>query len=275
MTCDELEAFLHPYLDGEFEPDDRLELENHLSACGPCARRLHEEARFREALHPRMRDIAEARTRAPETLRQRVQSGVRQEHQRQRRAVLLRYGAAAMVVLTASGTYLALRPRPSQPYVEDAARRHARPLPPEIQHASPEVVEQWLDGKLDHRVSVPRFRELAVRSARIANVKDRTAAYVTYEVTRDGGVRRVGLFVFSDSEKELGAMPLPKMEVGSSHGYNVAMWRDGEVVYELVSDLNEADIRRMVTEGSLPGRPPAPAPAPAPSELDVRPVSAH
>ena len=32
----------------------------------------------------------------------------------------------------------------------------------------------------------------------------------------------------------------------TSHGYNVALWRDGEIVYELVTDLDERDIRALL-----------------------------
>jgi mycothiol system anti-sigma-R factor len=296
MTCDELEAFLHPYLDGEFEPQERLELEAHLAACPPCARTLHEEARFREAFRQRMRAGMEGA--APASLRARVQSSLLEAQRQQRRTLLTRSAAAAVVVLAAGGTYIGFRPLASRAYVEDAARRHARPLPPEIQPGTHEAVEQWLDGKLEHRVAVPRFPNLQVRSARIANVKDRTAAYVTYEASpptpgeavsasgspsegaqasagppASAAPRRVGLFFFSDTEDRVGARPLPRVEVDSSHGYNVAIWRDGEVVYELVSDLDEADIRRMVAEGAAGPARTAP-PRPVRPEVEVRAVSA-
>jgi hypothetical protein len=52
--------------------------------------------------------------------------------------------------------------------------------------------------------------------------------------------------------------------VGSSNGYNVVSWRNGDVVYQLVTDLDEQDIRELVPPGQAgPGRP----------VLDVRPAS--
>ena len=38
------------------------------------------------------------------------------------------------------------------------------------------------------------------------------------------------------------------MQVDATQSYNVAVWRDGEVVYELVSDLTEAEIRKLVLD---------------------------
>lgn len=286
MTCDEFESFLHPYLDGEFEARERLELETHLAGCSPCADRLHAEVRFRGAFRQRMRDISEERTSAPASLRLAIQGSLRQEVAVQRRRQRWQLGAAAAVLLTAGGTVWMLRPDPMRPYVDDAARRHARGLPFEIEQSSPEHVEAWFTGKLDHRVAVPRFENLAVSGARIANVKDRPAAYITYQAEHAGASpRRVGLFVFSDTEGAVAANTFPSVDVDTSHGYNVALWRDGEVVYELVSDLDEADIRRLVASGSLPGRSPRPAPVevrtvanpldvvPVSTPLEVRPVS--
>ncbi|MCY1022551.1 hypothetical protein [Pyxidicoccus sp. MSG2] len=40
----------------------------------------------------------------------------------------------------------------------------------------------------------------------------------------------------------------PFLEEFSSHGYSVVSWRDGEVVYEMVTELDEDDIRRMLME---------------------------
>ncbi|HME91840.1 MAG TPA: transmembrane regulator PrtR, partial [Myxococcaceae bacterium] len=61
----------------------------------------------------------------------------------------------------------------------------------------------------------------------------------------------------------------------NSHGYNVAIWRDREIVYELVSDLDESDIRQMVAQSaSSPRRrslvnEPRPAPTTSPPVLQT------
>ena len=44
------------------------------------------------------------------------------------------------------------------------------------------------------------------------------------------------------------AVALNRGRVAPSHGFNVAVWRDEEIVYELVTDLDESDIRRMLAE---------------------------
>lgn len=212
-------------------------------------------------------------TRAPDALRARLQLGIRQEQRRVSQAWWLRASAAAAMVAMAGGGWLALRPEADQRFMEDAARRHAKKLPVEIAGASHENVEAWFDGKLDHRVSVPHLPNVQLSGARISNVTDRPAAYISYERNPDkqgAPARRIGLFVFDDAQREVQAPPLPSVQVGSSLGYNVAVWRDGEVVYELVSDLDESDIRRMIAEQNAVKTRPS---RPATPDVQARPVS--
>jgi anti-sigma factor RsiW len=261
MTCQELDRITYPYLDGEFQTEERLEVEAHLSGCATCAQRIHSEARMQQALRRAARQAMES-TRAPDALRSSIREGLRREQHREQQAGWMRASAAALVLLAAGGAWMAFQPEQRQRFMEDAARRHAKKLPVEITGASHEGVEAWFDGKLDHRVSVPRLAEVRLSGARISNVTDRPAAYISYERTpgKEGApVRRIGLFVFDDARREVEAPPLPSVQVGSSLGYNVAVWREGEIVYELVTDLDETDIRRMLAQqqgaGSKSARP--------------------
>jgi mycothiol system anti-sigma-R factor len=269
MTCQELDRLLYPYLDGEFQPEERLDVETHLGTCADCARRVEEERRFRRAV----RHSVQA-SRAPASLREGIQLGLRRQQRRAYQLQWLRMSAAALVVVAVGGGWIAIRPEERQRFVQDAAKRHAKKLPFEISNAPPEHVEAWFDDKLDHRVAVPRLSNAQVKGARISNVKDRPAAYISYEMAPDKegqAGRRIGVFVFDDTGRELNAPALPALQVDSSEGLNVAVWRDGEIVYELVTDLSEADIRKMLLEKERPSRM-ANAPRPEPT-LPILPVS--
>jgi anti-sigma factor RsiW len=260
MTCQELDQILYPYLDGEFQTEERLDVEAHLNQCAECRQRVHDEARMQQSLRRAARQAVD-NTRAPDSLRARLQVGIQQEQRRSQQAWWLRASAAALVLMTAGGAWMWSQPEQHRHFMEEAARRHAKKLPVEISGDSHEQVEAWFENKVDHRVAVPRFPDVTLAGARISNVKDRPAAYISYEhpAQKEGTpARRIGLFVFDDARREIEAPPLPSVQVGSSLGYNVAMWREGEIVYELVTDLDETDIRRMVTQqagaGSRPSR---------------------
>lgn len=263
MNCMDLDQLLPPLLDGEFGLDKQLDIERHLAECPECSHRVRQEAAFHDAFRQKVRAAADsAATTAPEALRQRVLAGMRREQRWAAMQGWRRLAAAALLVATAAGAYFYARPHSRQRLVDDAARRHAQGLPYEVR--DPEQIEAWFRGKLAHPVRLPQLPSVRLVGARISNVTDRQAAYISYESAHG---RPAGLFVFDDSEDELGAEPLPSIAVSQSHGYNVAYWRDGEIAYELVTDLNEVDIRRMLTQN---GNGMA---EPAPSSFGVQPAS--
>ena len=272
MTCRELEQFLYPYLDGEFGPDERLEVEHHLAACQACALKLHQESRFLQAIRQKAREGTGAS--APRSLRDNVLGGVRREQRQSRQRVWLRAAAAVMVVVGAASAYWALRTPVRKRFLDDATHWYAKRYPHEIQPGSHAQAEAWFHGKLEHRVPVPRLPNARLEGARLAYLQNREAAYIGYEtVSLRGNPGRIGVFVFNDSGREVEAEPHPSLS--NNRGYQVAIWRDGEIVYELVSDLDEADIRSMLQQlqaRSTPPRPEALPLAPVPS-LAVQPAS--
>jgi hypothetical protein len=114
-------------------------------------------------------------------------------------------------------------------------------------------------------VSVPHFPHATAAGARILQVRDKPAAYIRYDAPHP-----MGLFVYGDDhEMDVGAEPA----VGTSNGYNVVSWRNGDVVYQLVTDLDETDVLDLLPP---PHAAPVAAPAAPPSgtpTLDVRPAS--
>ncbi len=265
MNCSELEQVIFPYVDGELDEADAALIEQHLAQCASCSTRVHDEKRFKSELKLK---VQSALTPAPAHLRARVVTQVQKAHRQRVAAQWLRWSAAAAAVtLVTSAAYFSYRPMVRQRFVEDAALRHAKRFPLEIQHPSAEQIEAWFGGKLDHRIAVPRLPNVVPAGARLLNVQAKQAAYIRYD--EPSGIGRVGLFVYDDKQNETDFEDLPNATVGASHGYNVVSWREGDVVYQLVSDLDEADIRKMLS-GSLKR---APASPPARPALEVQPAS--
>ncbi len=274
MNCRELDSLLHAYLDDELVDGERVTVEAHLSGCASCAQQAEIQRHNLSLIRTRAKEGTPV---APVVLKARLHGQIQalESRHRYRRAAQWSAAAASVVVLAALGDqqWHAWQRRL---FIEEAARRHARQLPLEMQ-GQPEVLEAWFGGKLDHRVTVPRFPNATTAGARLLNVRDREAAYIRYDAPRgsSGEPHHLGLFVFDDAgDLNLGA--LPDSAVGNSHGYNVVSWRDGDVVYELVTDLDEHDIRELVphTGADREGQGlPASAPPAARPSLDVRPAS--
>lgn len=235
---------MHSYIDEELVDGERLGLEIHLTGCHTCAHRTQIERHNLTLIRSAGQEGSPV---AHEALRLRIHQAIAgRQRASLARLISLVSAAAAGVAFLAIAANQGWHLRQRQLFVDEAARRYARQLPLEI-HGQPEALEAWFGGKLDHRVTVPHFAHATTAGARLTNVRDREAAYIRYDAPRANSAepRHMGLFVF-DGASELGLSALPGSDISSSHGYNVISWRQGDVVYELVTDLDETDVRALM-----------------------------
>lgn len=262
MNCHELELQLTPYVDGEMGPAERVEIEAHLTGCAACARRVDIERHNLSLVRTLARERGPA---APAHLRQSVFEAIHREDASARRVRLLRLGAAAaglaLAVAVGNQQY---RLHQLRLYEQDAALRHARQFPLEIRQPRVDAIEAFFGGMLDHPVTVPQFPNATATGARLLQVRDKPAAYIRYDARRP-----LGLFVYGDDhEVEIGTQP----EVATTHGYNVVSWREGDVVYQLVTDLDERDVRELLSP-HLSTPPDTSAQPPSRPAVELRPAS--
>jgi anti-sigma factor RsiW len=261
MTCPELEPLIYPYLDGELDETERGYLESHAASCAGCRGRLSREAAFLGAL----RRSVQLRTRepAPEALRAMLRAGLRKENRRVQMLSWARWGSLALAAAAAGVFYIEQRPGHREQLLEDAALRYQRRLPYELTAASRADVERWFGDQMSTRVPLPHLPGATIAGARLSNLREHDAAYVVYQLPRSeqrGQDRRLGLFVLEDPEQDLPSIAAwPQVGVRSVRGFSIASWRSGGLVYELVSDMDEADLRRTVREMD-PSAPPSPPP---------------
>jgi anti-sigma factor (TIGR02949 family) len=273
LDCRDLEPLLHAYVDGEFQDADRAEFEAHLAQCAGCRQRVSNEQLFREKLR------AAATVRAPEALRARITEAVQREQRWSgvRRLVRSESVAVAAAAMAAGVLAFIYGRHLFQPLVHESVVRFQRDPPVEVR-GDEQQVQRWFAGKVDFNVQLPHLRNVSVAGARISHLRDRDAAYVVYQGPR---AHRVSLIVFDDPRVplEMGLSGTVRriddrdVLMANERGYNVALWRDNEIVYSLVSDLDERDIVDLLSgRASTPTRgeiKAAAAPLPTP---DVQPV---
>ena len=249
LACRQVEeTFLHAYVDGEFSGDESAELKIHLESCAECAHavRIHESykaAMLRAGIH------------ASHGLHDAVRDQLAAESRQGRWGRAFRDPRAIGVAAAAVGAaawFLAgglQHPLFSRPHtlLEDSVAVHARALPLDYTASDVGAAQKWLAGRLDFGVQLPRLGQ--VQGVRLSNVHSRQAAVVTYTIPRGEG-RRVSLLIVDDPEQQLpgAARQIADREIwlSQARGFNVASWRNNEVVYSLVSDLDEQDILALV-----------------------------
>lgn len=263
MDCAELARSAEALLDGEFDEREAAEAAAHLSSCEACRRKVEALERDRSAVREKLRAAlgpASEHGRAPDSLRVRVREALERERRPWWRRALAPVPLAAGAAC-AAGALLVLSMQPGgDPLADEVALRHMRNLPLEVTAASagPEAIPSWFRGKVDFSPRPPELRRAGATlvGGRLSHIRDRTAAYMRYELPRG----QAGLFIFEDPERRLGlsgrevSLGGASIRVINAHGYNVVVWRENEVVYSLVSDLDERDLVRLVQAGLQAGR---------------------
>jgi anti-sigma factor RsiW len=255
MQCQDFENFLQSYADGELDAGEALDLEAHLLECRTCHAIVVEQ----RALHQTLLKAGKASSRLnalpSSDFRARLLQGLERAQAEEQRPFWRRpsFAAAAMLLLLTGGSlaYVALERKAERHhqravlYAKDSIDRHRRGLPIEVKGEQPHI-HNWFQGKVDFAPRIPNLRKVNLIGARISNLSDRQAAYLLYDANDS---RRVSLFVFDAPDLEVrGGKRVADREIllTNQQGYNVVLWKDKEIAYSLVSDLDEQDILELV-----------------------------
>ncbi|MGC3999637.1 MAG: zf-HC2 domain-containing protein [Anaeromyxobacter sp.] len=245
MDCSELERSIDAYLDGEFDARERAEADAHLTGCARCRGTVEAQGQVRTALRARLREATS--TPAPAALKERLGRSLARERRPLWRRALGPLPLATVAACAAGALVVLATHTGDDALLEDAIRYHHRALPLEVDAAA---MPGWFAGKLDFRPAPPHFTmaNVQVEGARLSNLREWPAAYIRYRLPRG----QAGLFIIDDPGRRFDA-PGREVKVGqdvvrvaSSRGYNVAVWRHDEIVYSLVSDLDENALFQLV-----------------------------
>lgn len=248
--CRQLEeTFLHAYVDGEFSGEENAEVRTHVEGCDSCARSVRIHQSYRAAM-------VRVSASAPHALHDAVRTQLAAESQQGRWARAFRdprsIGVAAAAVgaaawFLAGGLRHPLFGRTQMSLVEDGVALHARALPLDYEASDVGSAQRWLSGKVDFGVQLPRLGQ--VQGVRLSHVRSRQAAMVTYTIPRGDG-RRISLLIVDDPDQQFpgASRRIADRDVWLSQvrGFNVASWRNDEIVYSLISDLSEKDVLALV-----------------------------
>jgi anti-sigma factor RsiW len=250
MTCAQTRELLNGYVDGELPAAQAIEVADHLASCEECSgiyeRLLATVRALRDGL---------ANYRAPDLLRARVRSALREEQRpaavtksKVRRGVRMPWrtlAAAAILAMASSGvTLVATRGRASAESLagDEVLTSHIRSLMPahltDVASNDQHNVKPWFNGRLDFSPSVPRLEDAGfpLLGGRLDYVRGRPVAAVIY------GRRQHVINVFTWPADASGDA---SRRLTTSHGYNLLHWRANGVEHWVVSDLNAAELQQF------------------------------
>ena len=258
VSCADVQKFVHPYLDGEFEDADRVELEHHLSTCATCRQAVAFEQSFKAALKTRLR-----RPVAPAALRGRVLEALDRADaegngpvpslwRRLAPATAIAAAAAAAAFFLWPGA--SSHPPPGLALVEDAVKTHVKYLPVEVA-GNEDQVRDFLRGRVDVPVRPPRLPMNAVLvGARIGRLGASDAALLRYRV----GSTLLTVLVFDPSVLHgfdggrHRRVRDHEVYTGTSRGFSTAFYEQAGLGYGVISDLDQNAMLDLVS-ASFPG----------------------
>ena len=245
MKCRDVLQLLHPYSDGELDLVRHVEMEKHLTGCAECAEQEKNLRSLRVAV-----SAPSLYHRAPPSLRKRIQLTAPQVTRRERRRVLMQFGAVAAGVLfliatsATVGMFISKAGTSTDDRVaEYVVAGHVRSL--QVTHATDvassdlHTVKPWFRGKLDFSPHVPDLSPhgYSLSGGRLDFLVDRPVAALVY-------YRRLHpINVFSWPSANVEERAVRKI---SRHGFQMRDWQRDGMTYWAISDLNEQEFDEFV-----------------------------
>ncbi len=259
MDCHDVRDRLLDFQEGRLAPHLVTGVRRHLDHCGDCAHADLVERELTQVLERRTPQYS-----APVALKRRLAANwpaPAPAPSRGRRRSWLRLAlpaalAAVLLLLVPSVRELVTpKSETAQIMVGEAVNDHVRVLqsqrPLEVESSGLHQVIPWFSGKLDFAPAI-RFagdEEFPLRGGAVGYFVDRKAAALVY----GRRLHSISLFVFKAD-----GLPWPTARLEpagraavyrtSARGFNVLLWRDGELGYALVSDVNAADLLLLASK---------------------------
>lgn len=245
MKCQDCEALLHPYLDGELDAARRATVDEHLKDCRACRESLQQLQALRRALQ-----LPELRYGASETLRHRLLAELKKADARERRPAWPAWSAAIAAGVLAVALFWNFAPHGGAPapdvddaMVDSAVDQQQDALKDQhltdIASADAKAVQSWFSGKLAYTPPVPDLsaQGYALVGGRLDTVKGQPAAALTYKHGDD--VVTVFVCAAQHGDKDL--------DTDSDDGFQVVYWTKGSLSFWVVSKL---DLDHLKTVGA-------------------------
>ena len=241
---------------GRLAEPQRTQIAAHLQTCGDCGRLLEREQALDRALELRPRFPLPDRLR--ETLAATATGAKVESSPRRLRPRLGRWAAVAVPSLAAALLAVMLVRGPAgsrQPLIDEAINDHLRVLyaqrPIEIESGGIHQVKPWFTGRLDFAppVSFSGDEEFRMVGGAVGVFVDRKAATFIFKHR----LHTITLLVFrndglpfpSRTNTQIAALPSSRI---TARGFNLLFWREGDLGYALVSDVEATALTRLATK---------------------------
>jgi anti-sigma factor RsiW len=245
VSCQEIQALLDGYVDGELDVVRSVEVEQHLQACQACLQACNTQQALRSAIRS-----GELYFRPPVDLHKRVRAAVRKAHRAEIptrqwtwRGLSVAASLAAVVLLVWGLVPVLTGPSADDRLTRELIAGHVRSLMADhltdIPSSDQHTVKPWFEGKLDFS---PPVTELTAQGfplvgGRLDYLDNRPVAALVYQ--RQQHV--INLFIWPS---------IPGSAAGEKtvtrQGYHLIRWAKAGLTYWAISNLNLDELQAFV-----------------------------
>lgn len=251
LDCQSMRQMLHPYLDGELNARDAVEIQAHLEGCTDCTALFRNEKLYLDVLK-----VSLPKASAPSGLPFKVKQALDKATKRKQSTVWFRWVlgptfAVALIVLVTS--VLLVRQPPVPEFVNTAVVTHehyaAHEVSLEVRSSDPLQVSQWLKEQTGFTVSLAQspVKNLKLVGGTVVPIQGKKAVLLAYDV---GGRPLSLVMTAADGVELFGSQEMTDKNVrfyqSSYHGLQTLSWTLEGMAYVFVSDSQ--DINRQACQ---------------------------
>lgn len=248
-ACERTRAELIAALRGRLSASEQTTFTQHLEQCPECRRIFERERALDRAL-----DLRPAFA-LPEALREQLTRKASASRPPQRVGRVARVAASGLALCALFFLLVRVWSSPNQALVTEAVNDHLRVLyaehPIEIESGGIHQVKPWFAGRLDFapELSFTGDSEFPLLGGAVALFVDRKAATFVFKHR----LHTASLFVFRGDglswpvrhDRTVGAFPAYGT---ASRGFNVLLWKEQDLGYALVSDMDASALSRLAAQ---------------------------
>lgn len=250
--CADIQQLLYPYLDGELDVKQNMDVEAHILDCQTCCDLLNEEKRFLSVLkngclHEEGPPALKAKIERKLSNKQRPFARFFSNHPFK---AAFAAALAGILISLLGGKLLDLSINRTPPFIRASVENHLKylngNLPLEIESHDPQVVAGWFKKRIDFMPHLPELKDdmIVLIGGRLDRFKGENVALVSYTIDK----LPVSMFIIKGNPTanvETGDFAFLKgrrFNFSHRHGLNAIAWTDDGNRFALISSHLSQDI---------------------------------
>jgi mycothiol system anti-sigma-R factor len=243
--CADIEKLLYPYLDGELDVKQNLDVEEHILGCQKCCDLLNEEKRFLSVVKNGC-----LQEEGPSALKAKIE---RMLHKKQRPfarifsnhplKMAFASALAGILIFLLFGKLLDLGINRTPPFVRASFENHLKylngNLPLEIESHDPQAVAAWFKKRIDFMPGLPVTKDdtIVLLGGRLATFEGENVALISYRI----GKSPVTMFIIKGNpaacvdSPDFTFLKGRRFNFSHQHGLNAISWTDAGNHFALIS----------------------------------------